>query len=140
MGSPQQIHPDRMSPSSPSPSSLPPSPGDGSFSVWARLPPSSLGCPQRGHRYSRPGSCELERLAESAVPFDTGFVLLSWQQDLCCSLPTGQTGGGREDWLPGDPPTLLHSKLCHRDVHLIFSAVRFVQRTSPQSAVQAVEG
>ena len=83
-----------MSPSSPSPSSLPPSPGDGSFSVWARLAPSSLGrCPQCGHCYLRPGSGELERLAESAAPFDTGFALLSWQQDLCHSLPTGQTGG-----------------------------------------------
>ena len=42
-----------------------------------------------------------------------------------------------EDWLAGDPPTLLHSKLCHREVHLIFSAVRFVQGALPQSAVQA---
>lgn len=31
-------------------------------------------------------------------------------KSLCCSLPTGQTGGGREDWLPGDLPSPLHSK------------------------------
>lgn len=47
---------------------------------------------------------------------------------------------GERGLTPWGSPTLLHSKLCHWDMHLIFSAVHCVQGALPQSAVQAVEG